>query len=221
MRITWMPTTVRRRGRRRPRPPRWELDAIGARAQSLIDDLGKAPAGGDEMARLRTEYLERQLSALAARVRMLKGSASSFDEEAKALYDAVAPTNTEAHFQEILAALERRFPGSGPLVSRYDAYRMQFVIPPDQPRQGVPDRHRRLPGAHGGTCPAAGRRAVHGRVRHATSRGAATTGTGRLPQPDSGQHGPADLHRQRDRSRHATKATRATTSTTPCSRRTS
>ena len=108
------------------------VDAIGARAQSLIDDLGKAPAGGDEMARLRTEYLERQLSALAARVRMLKGERLSFDEEAKALYDAVAPTNTEAHFQEILAALERRFPGSGPLVSRYDAYRMQFVIPPDR-----------------------------------------------------------------------------------------
>ena len=54
------------------------------------------------MVRLRHEYLKRQLSSLRARVRMLKGERLSFDEESKALYDAVAPTHPESHFQQIL-----------------------------------------------------------------------------------------------------------------------
>ena len=76
-------------------------------------------------------YLQRQLSALAARVRMLNGERLSFDEESKALYDAVAPTQPESHSRRSSTALEKRFPGSGPLVERYDAYRRAFVIPRD------------------------------------------------------------------------------------------
>jgi hypothetical protein len=81
------------------------------------------------MERLRLHYLQRQLSALSGRVRMLKGVRLSFDEESRALYDAVAPTLPESHFQEILDRLAKRFPGSGPLVGRYDAFRRGFVIP--------------------------------------------------------------------------------------------
>jgi hypothetical protein len=60
---------------------------------------------------------------------MLKGERLSFDDESRALYDAVAPTFPESHFQAILDRLEKRFPGSGPLVERYDAFRRAFVIP--------------------------------------------------------------------------------------------
>jgi hypothetical protein len=63
---------------------------------------------------------------------MLKGERLSFDEESKALYDAVAPTHPESHFKAILDKLEARFPGEGPLVSRYEAFRRQFVIPRDK-----------------------------------------------------------------------------------------
>jgi hypothetical protein len=108
------------------------LDEIAANAQSLIRELGAEPAGADEMARLRHQYLEKQLSALAARVRIVRGERMSFDEESKALYDAVAPTYPESHFQAILDKLERRFPGSGPLVTRYDAFRRQFVVASDK-----------------------------------------------------------------------------------------
>ena len=66
---------------------------------------------------------------MSARVRMLKGERLSFDEESKALYDAVAPTYPESHFQEVLDRLEKRFPGTGSLVERYDAWRRAFVIP--------------------------------------------------------------------------------------------
>jgi hypothetical protein len=50
-------------------------------------------------------------------------------EEARALYDASAPTLPESHFQLILDRLEKRFPGKGALVDRYDAFRRDFVIP--------------------------------------------------------------------------------------------
>ena len=120
-------------------PPAWkteataaklDLAAVGTRAAELSRRLESAPDPSDGMARLRLQYLRRQLSAVQARVRMLGGERLSFDAESKALYDAVAPTFPESHFQEILDRLEKRFPGTGPLVERYDAFRRAFVIPP-------------------------------------------------------------------------------------------
>ena len=120
-------------------PPEWkkaaeveriDLSAIADRAATLRKTLATLPQGADEISKLRWQYLDRQLSALAARVRMLKGERLSFDEESKALYDAVAPTLSESHFQELLGALEKRFPGDGPLVVRYDAFRRGYVVPP-------------------------------------------------------------------------------------------
>jgi hypothetical protein len=113
-----------------------DLDSIAARAKTLIADIDREskaassakPADAD-MIQLRVHYLERQLSSLSARVRMLKGERLSFDDESRALYDAVAPTFPDSHFQAILDRLEKRFPGSGPLVERYDAFRRAFVIP--------------------------------------------------------------------------------------------
>ena len=122
-------------------PPEWkreadvtklELAEIGSRSARLLGELAAVKPGGAEIEQLRWHYLERQLSALAARVRILQGERLSFDEESKALYDAVAPTFPESHFQEILDRLDRRFPGQGPLVERYDAFRRGFVIPRDK-----------------------------------------------------------------------------------------
>src|SRR5262249_12018788 len=122
-------------------PPEWkhtaesakvELNAIATRSGELITGLGRIAEPSDEMVRLRLDSLQRQLSSLGARVRRLKGDRLSCDEESRALYDAVAPTYPESHFQEMLDRLERRFPGSGPLVDRYDAFRRQFVIPADR-----------------------------------------------------------------------------------------
>ena len=113
------------------------LDVLGTRAAALLEKVraqsvlgGAKPAG--ELERLRLQYLERQLASLSARVRMLEGERLSFDEESKALYDAVAPTLPESHFQEILAKLEKRFPGDGPLSARLEAFRKRFVIPREQ-----------------------------------------------------------------------------------------
>ena len=120
-------------------PPEWKteaaaskttVDQIGKGAAALLEELKAVRPGDAEIDRLRHQYLERQLSALAARVRMLSGERLSFDEESRALYDAVAPRHPESHFQAILDKLEKRFPGAGPLVTRYDEFRRAFVIPP-------------------------------------------------------------------------------------------
>ena len=119
-------------------PPEWKkdvaakkagLDEIAAAAAELTSGLTRQPQPDDEMTRFRLQYLRRQLAALSTRVRMLEGEKLSFDDESQALYDAVAPTLPESQFQEILDRLEARFPGSGPLVQRYDAFRAAFVIP--------------------------------------------------------------------------------------------
>jgi len=111
------------------------LDAIGAEAAELIATLAKIPEAarsGDELLKLRREYLEKQISALAARVRMLKGEKLKFDDESRALYDAVAPTYQDSHFDHILVQLEAKIPGNGPLWQRYENWRKPFVIPKEK-----------------------------------------------------------------------------------------
>ena len=108
------------------------LDEIARRAATVRDELGRAAPGEAELDRLRHTYLDRQLSSLEARVAMRQGRTLSFDEESKALYDAVAPVHDAAHFEGVLADLARRLPGDGPLVRRYEAYKRRFIIPPDR-----------------------------------------------------------------------------------------
>jgi hypothetical protein len=121
-------------------PPQWRkeaeatklpLDEIVTRASALQSQLEAStpPVDGEELILLRHRYLQKQLSSLRSRAEMLAGARLSFDEESKALYDAVAPALDEAHFEQILSRLEARLPGKSPLVDRWDAYRSAFVIP--------------------------------------------------------------------------------------------
>jgi hypothetical protein len=114
-----------------------DLRQIDEGAGALLTRLAAArpsaaPGLEGELAALRHAYLTRQLESLRARVSMLEGRRLSFDEESRALYDAVAPTQPEAHFERLLARLEQRFPGDGPLIARYEAWRRPFVIPRDR-----------------------------------------------------------------------------------------
>src|SRR6476646_2286801 len=121
-------------------PPEWKkqseekkpLVAIALEAMLLHDQLANISGPADEMERLRREYLTKQLSALAARVRILHGERLKFDAESQALYDAVAPKVPETHFQEILAKREPKLPGEGTLLQRYEKWRRAFVIPKDK-----------------------------------------------------------------------------------------
>ncbi len=124
-------------------PPDWRKEAeantlslrdIDLEAARLLRRLATSMPDGtaDELTRLRHQYLTRQLEALRARVRMKAGGRLSFDEESMALYDAVAPTHTEAEFERVLVDLEAALPGSGSLIARYDAFRSGYVIPRDR-----------------------------------------------------------------------------------------
>jgi len=105
---------------------------LQARTASLIDRIAAIPRPDDEMRALRHTYLSTQLGSVAARLGMLAGETLTFDEESKALYDAVAPTNGEAHFQAIVDELDPLLPGGGSLIERWSAYRSGFVIPPEK-----------------------------------------------------------------------------------------
>jgi hypothetical protein len=108
------------------------LDELAGQAFTLFTQMKEVPSGTEPLERLRHNYLSQQLSAVIARIGMLKGTTLPFDRESQALYDATAPTLPESHFQEVLAELDKRFPGKGPLVERYDALRRPFVIPKER-----------------------------------------------------------------------------------------
>jgi hypothetical protein len=105
------------------------LEEIRSNAAVLIDDLHRLDRSSfGEMERLRHQYLLRQLESLVSRVDILSGVHMSFDDESRALYDAVAPHHPESHFQKILNDLEALLPGKTPLPDRYEAFRKDFVI---------------------------------------------------------------------------------------------
>ena len=60
---------------------------------------------------------------------MLGGERLSFDEEAKALYDAAPPHYGPAHFDSLLSRLDSLLPGRGPLAARYQRFRDRLMIP--------------------------------------------------------------------------------------------
>jgi len=122
-------------------PPEWKskaaeekkpLDAIRQEAMELFSQLAQVPVPAQEIDRLRLDSLMRQLATLEARVRIVKGERLKFDEESRALYDAVAPTQSEAYFEKILEQLGARLPGKGPLSQRYEEWRKPFIIPKEK-----------------------------------------------------------------------------------------
>jgi hypothetical protein len=120
-------------------PPEWKAEAerdslplarIVAQADSLVALLGAPPpAGADELSRLRQSFVRGQLRALAFRARLLSGEKHTFDEESRAMYQAVAPQRSDSSFDPALARLDSLLPGPGALVDRLDRFRSQFIVP--------------------------------------------------------------------------------------------
>ena len=128
-------------------PPEWreqakasnrDVAAIGADASAQVAKLAAHPVAqdADEILKLRHEYLERQLSSLAARAQLLGGQQMSFDQESQALYDATAPVLDADFFQEVLDQLDTHLVDEGftegSTLERLEAFREQFIIPPKQ-----------------------------------------------------------------------------------------
>jgi hypothetical protein len=86
-------------------------------------------SSAEESIQLRKQYLTKQLQALLARVELLEGKKLSFDDEAKALYDAQPPHWTQEQFDEILKQIDFMLHGKGSLVQRYEEHKKKFIIP--------------------------------------------------------------------------------------------
>ena len=192
-------------------PPEWKAEAEATKvplpeirprrgAASPRPRRSAAPGAAIETAIRRATYLPRQLQALGARLDMLAGKRFTFDEESQALYDAVAPALADEHFAGRPRRAGAAAPRRRPAPARYEAFRQGFVIPRDgSTRSSAPPSTS----AARRTRPhrAAGRRELRRRVRHGQAVERLQLVQGRLPQPDPGQHRPADLHRPRDRPR--------------------
>jgi hypothetical protein len=123
------PETWREEAREKKKP----LPAISREAFHLMSTLNALKLDHEEeMVQLRRSYLVQQLKAVATKVAMLEGKKLTFDQESKALYDAVAPTNSEDHFLAVLDRLDKLLPGRGPLLTRYEAFKKEFIVPPDR-----------------------------------------------------------------------------------------
>ncbi len=123
------------------------LDRIRAEAVALIEWLSAAEDHSgtaatsprrtaaapydvaDAILEMRRQFLARQTEALVARIDVVGGKRMSFDEESKALYDAVAPHHSAEHFQELLHDLEGELPGPASLTARLEAFRGKVIIP--------------------------------------------------------------------------------------------
>jgi hypothetical protein len=109
------------------------LDEIRLRASELAQQLEKVELPpGDTISEHRHANLARTVESLVARIDYLSGVRMKFDEESQALFDAVAPTHTADYFQAILDQLEAALPGDEPLGQRYEAFKANFLIPPER-----------------------------------------------------------------------------------------
>jgi hypothetical protein len=119
---------------RKPQGAAIPLPELSRRAAALRDDLQRLPLppAGDELSRLRREYLDKQLQAALGRLAVLQGTKFTFDQEAEQLYDTTPPRKTEADFAPALAELEKLLPGEGALTERYARFRQGYLIPKDR-----------------------------------------------------------------------------------------
>ena len=193
------PTGVEGRGRGRQGGTRRHRRASG-------DAAGRPREGARRRRRdgrgCGSQYLERQLSALARARPHAQGRASVVRRGVEgALRRRRADLPGVALPGDPRPRSSKRFPGSGSAGRALRRVAARVRHPARQARRGLPDRHRGVPRTDAAARHAAGRRAVHRRVRHEQVVERLQLVPGRLPQPDPGQHRPADLHRPRDRSR--------------------
>jgi hypothetical protein len=107
-----------------------ELDQEISRLMVQLENINQEKFG--ELEKLRHAYLHKQLSSVKARIDFLSGKKMTFDEESKALYDAVAPTQNQEYFDQTLKELERALPGMGEVSQRLANFRKAFIIPKEK-----------------------------------------------------------------------------------------
>jgi len=80
----------------------------------------------------RKDFLAAQLVAARTRLAMMSGEKLSFDEEAEGLFALRPKLKPLSEYDPILAEIERRVPGKGPLWERIDERVSRTAIPSDR-----------------------------------------------------------------------------------------
>ncbi|MDO8549821.1 MAG: hypothetical protein Q7S39_06700, partial [Ignavibacteria bacterium] len=102
-------------------------------ADRLLNELESlSDYDATELETLRYRYLYKQILAAKTKLFMISGGKLSFDEESKALYDAVSPSYPEEHYKEILDKLDKLLPGSGEVSKRINDFKNDFIIPKEK-----------------------------------------------------------------------------------------
>ena len=113
-------------------PAEWRAEAAGwtlATIRTRAETTREAVEGFSDA---RGTFLAKQLDALLARVDMLSGVRTTFDEESAALYDVVAPSRPDTEYAETVARLEEALPGEGPRGERFERLRARFHVSPER-----------------------------------------------------------------------------------------
>ena len=105
---------------------RLTLTDIEQRASLMRDELQARDSDA------RIHGLIARLDALLTRIALNNGETLPFDEEAKQLFGTSAPDYAASHFDAVLQEIDVLLPGEGTTSDRVNAFREQFVIPPDR-----------------------------------------------------------------------------------------
>lgn len=108
-------------------------EQLNLKVNSLLDEMESLSFyNATELEKLRYRYLYKQLLACKTKVFLLNGVSLTFDEEAKALYDAEVPIFNEDYFRNSLSELEKILPGEGSISERLQKFKKRFKIPEEK-----------------------------------------------------------------------------------------
>jgi hypothetical protein len=108
-------------------------DTFRSQVSGLMSQLGEIESTKlANVDKSRHTSLQKQLVAVQAEIDKLAGKTLTFDQEAKVFYDATPPTHTEAHFQGLIAELDKVLPGKGDITTRLNKFKESFIIPKEK-----------------------------------------------------------------------------------------
>jgi len=107
-----------------------DLRELARQADALTDALQRNGASGVEAD--RQAFLRTQVTAVKFRIEQLQGRRTGFDQEALIVAGFTAPTIDERSVAPLLAALDRRLPGAGPLAARLERFSRAVAVPPER-----------------------------------------------------------------------------------------
>lgn len=108
------------------------IDALRDEAETLYAALATIVQTGDGREALRARNLTKILRGMLMRMQIAEGDLPSFNNEALAIYDAVAPDYDWAEFDAVRAGIDTLLPGDAALEDRVVEFRNSLAIPSDR-----------------------------------------------------------------------------------------